>query len=210
MKYLDQTLQTPKQNLELDEALLEACETGSGHEALRFWESKMPFVVVGYANQIAREVKTSACERDGIQIVRRVSGGGAVLQGPGCLNYCLVLKMTRHALKSTTQTNCVILKKHREALGALSKENIQFEGYSDLTLNHLKFSGNSQRRKRNCLLFHGTFLYQFDISKVKKYLRMPSKQPPYRKNRAHQTFLTNLDLMPYQIKEALKKTWSAS
>ena len=58
---------------------------------LRFWEPNKPFVVVGYANQAAREVDLEACRKLGIPVFRRCTGGGTVLQGPGCLNYSLDL-----------------------------------------------------------------------------------------------------------------------
>ena len=56
MKVLDLTLPTPAENLACDEALLDAAESGAGGEALRFWESPVHFVVVGYANKVATEV----------------------------------------------------------------------------------------------------------------------------------------------------------
>ena len=94
MKWLDLTLPSPAENLACDEALLDWCENGKGDEVLRFWEPREHFVVVGYANKIANEVNVAACEKRGIPILRRCSGGGTVLQGPGCLNYTLVLRIT--------------------------------------------------------------------------------------------------------------------
>ncbi len=72
-----------------------------------------------------------------------------------------------------------------------------------------KFSGNAQYRKRRFVLFHGTFLLHFDISFLEKLLPVPSKQPAYRQNRTHGNFLTNLNLPPHKVKEALKQSWSA-
>ena len=92
MKCLDLTLRTPAENLACDEGLLDFCEGGCGHEILRFWEPQTHFVVLGHANRVATEVDREACERLGIPVLRRCSGGGTVLQGPGCLNYSLILK----------------------------------------------------------------------------------------------------------------------
>ena len=94
LELLDLTLPTPAENLACDEALLDAAEVGERGEALRFWESPEHFVVVGYANKVATEVNVAACEARGIPILRRCSGGGTVVQGPGCLNYALVLRIT--------------------------------------------------------------------------------------------------------------------
>src|ERR1035441_6566637 len=87
VKCLDLTLPTPAANLACDEALLDACEEQGGGEVLRFWEPRDYFVVVGVSNHVAREVNRPACQRENLGVYRRCSGGGAVLQGPGCLNY---------------------------------------------------------------------------------------------------------------------------
>jgi lipoate-protein ligase A len=60
------------------------------------------------------------------------------------------------------------------------------------------------------LLFHGSFLLQCDLALIENILPMPSKQPAYRRHRPHLKFLTNLELPPKKIKEALKKTWGAT
>src|SRR5208282_1201590 len=94
MKLLDLTLPSPAENLACDEALLDAAEAGDGGEMLRFWEPREHFVVVGYANKVAAEVNVAACERHGIPVLRRCSGGGTVVQLPGGLNYSLILRIT--------------------------------------------------------------------------------------------------------------------
>src|ERR1700722_8636007 len=81
MKNLDLTLASPAANLACDESLLDACEDGSGPEVLRFWQAEQCFVVVGYSNEVAREVNVAACRRADLGIFRRCSGGGTVLQG---------------------------------------------------------------------------------------------------------------------------------
>ncbi|MEI9961800.1 MAG: hypothetical protein WDM76_11895 [Limisphaerales bacterium] len=71
-----------------------------------------------------------------------------------------------------------------------SKFKTSVSGHTDLALHGLKFSGNSQRRKKNFLLFHGTFLLNFDLALVGELLRMPSLQPNYRQSRSHDEFIT--------------------
>src|SRR5271167_3895963 len=93
MKLLDLTLPSPAENLGCDEALLDWREENGGEEILRFWESPETFVVAGYANKIATEVNVAACKAKGIPIFRRCSGGGTVLQGAGCFNYALILRI---------------------------------------------------------------------------------------------------------------------
>lgn len=210
MKYLDLTLPTPAENLACDEALLDWCEESGGPEILRFWESQEYFVVVGYANKVASEVNVVACEENKIPILRRCTGGGTVLQGQGSLNYSLVLKVSNHRpLESISATNQFILKRHQLALQPFIERSIEPRGQTDLAIGGKKFSGNSQRRKKNYLLFHGTFLLNFDMALVEKFLAMPSKAPDYRNNRAHSEFLTNVGLPANVVKAALKEIWRA-
>jgi lipoate---protein ligase len=209
MKYFDFTFATPAENLAGDEALMDLCENGLEGEILRFWEPKTPFVVLGYANQAAREVNLEACKKAGIPVFRRCSGGGTVVQGPGCLNYSLILSRDAGPLRGITGTNKFIMERQVAALEPLLKAGAQIQGHTDLALANLKFSGNAQRRLRNCLIFHGTFLLNFDISLIEKLLPMPSKQPGYRENRSHSDFLANLNLPAADVKLALRRIWKA-
>jgi lipoate---protein ligase len=223
MKLLDLTLSSPADNLACDEVLLNWADANGG-EILRFWEPCNYFVVVGYANKVAVEANVMACKADNIPIFRRCSGGGTVLQGPGCLNYALVLQMASQAsLANISGANKFILERNRTAVesvggGENPEIKISVAGHTDLTLvqdnapppRMRKFSGNSQRRHRRALLFHGTFLLNFNFSFVGKFLRIPSKQPDYRNHRDHADFLTNLNLPAARLKNALAKAWNAT
>jgi lipoate---protein ligase len=210
MKYLDRTLRTPQENLAGDEALLDWCEEESGDEILRFWEPRQHFVVLGYSNRTRTEVNLDSCKKLGVPVLRRCSGGGTVLQGSGCLNYALLLKIHSDSpLANIAKANAFIMNRNRNALNSLLDDKVLIQGHTDLTLQGLKFSGNSQRRKRRFLLFHGSFLLNLDLEMVEQVLKMPSQQPQYRHRRAHKDFLTNLNLPSGDIKEALKRAWSA-
>ena len=230
MKWLDLTLPSPAENLACDEALLDWCENGKGGETLRFWESRDYFAVVGYANKIANEVNVAACEKRGIPILRRCSGGGTVLQGPGCLNYALVLRITDTGpLHNISAANQFIMERNRAAIEpffikseirnpgfakgyaeASPQSAIQVCGHTDLVIGGRKFSGNSQRRRKHFLLFHGTFLLDFNLSLIAELLQMPSKQPDYRQSRNHDEFLMNLKIPAERLKNALIKAWNAT
>jgi lipoate-protein ligase A len=217
MRLADLTLPTPAGNLACDEALLGWCEENDGEEILRFWESPEYFVVVGYANKIATEVNVVNCEAKKIPILRRCSGGGTVLQGRGCLNYALILRIAGNSpLASISSANRFIMERNRAAIEAEcrsqnSEAGISVCGHTDLTLNlSKKISGNSQRRHKNYLLFHGTFLLEFNLALVEQFLQMPSKQPDYRKSRNHVEFLTNLGLPASKVKSAMQKIWNAN
>jgi lipoate-protein ligase A len=212
MHYADATFETPAENIACDEALLDLCEARSMDEVLRFWESSTPFVVVGYGNHVDVEVNRGACEKDGVAILRRCSGGGAVVQGPGCLNYSLVLNIDRHAqLTSITDANCHIMKRNATVLSKVLDDEVSVEGYTDLAVDGRKISGNAQRRKRTHLLFHGTFLLEsFDLMLLTRYLKHPSREPEYRGTRTHDDFVARLSLNAEPVKSALREEWGAS
>ncbi len=226
MKYLDLSLSTPVENLACDEVLLDWCEEGGcAEEVLRFWETKQYFVVVGYGDRVGREVNVAACEAAGVPVLRRCSGGGTVLQGPGCLNYALVLRIEEGGpLRSISSANRFVMERNCQAVGRViqatvgasghggqgtARTAVAVRGHTDLALDGRKFSGNSQRRRRRFLLFHGTFLLGFDLAQVERFLPMPSKEPEYRGGRAHAGFLVNLPVLAEVVKGALLRAWGA-
>jgi lipoate-protein ligase A len=212
MNHLDLTLPTPAGNLACDEALLDEAEASGGLGVLRFWESPTHFVVLGYANKVREEADLGACEARGIPILRRCSGGGTVLQGPACLNYSVVLRITgAPELQSITGANRFVMERNRRALASLTGGSVTIEGHTDLALGQLKFSGNAQRRKRDWLLFHGTFLlHGFDTGLISKCLLTPPRQPVYRRGRSHADFITRLNASADDVKSALREAWGAS
>ena len=217
MKVLDLTLTSPAENLACDEALLDAAESGDSGEVLRFWESPAHFVVVGYANKVATEVNVAVCAVRGIPILRRCSGGGTVVQGPGCLNYALVLQILSDGpTRNISTANQFIMERNRSALARLASDfrvptsDFQVCGHTDLAVGGLKFSGNSQRRRKHFLLFHGTFLLKFNLAVVSELLPLPSLQPEYRGCRAHGEFIANLNLPASAVKTALRDAWGAN
>lgn len=213
MQFLELTLPTPAENLAADEVLLDRAEAGHSGEILRVWQPATHFLVLGYSNQAAREANLDGARRDAVPVLRRVTGGGAVLQGPGCLNYSLILEIPQTGpLAHIRDTNQLIMEKHRAALAPLVGNAIGavcVQGHSDLTLGDLKFSGNAQRRRRRHLLFHGSILLGLDVDRVERLLPMPSRQPDYRRQRPHKDFLINLELPAAAVTGALRDAWQA-
>lgn len=208
MKYLELTLARPEENLACDEALLHYCETYDEPGAMRLWESPEYFVVLGYSNKLNTEVHVEKCKIRGIPILRRFSGGGTVVQGPGCLNYTLVLP--NQQLGSTLDVSAsfrIVLERHRRVLTDLLAKHVEIAGISDIAMEGAKFSGNAQHRSRKFTLFHGTFLLDFDLALVPELLPMPSRQPAYRRARSHQDFIRNVPVSAVELAAALKREW---
>jgi len=203
MRLLDISFKRPSENLAFDEVLLDGAEGGQVGETLRFWESRTPFVVLGVSQVLRREVWEKNCVADRVPVFRRSSAGGCVLQGPGCLNFSLVLRRDGHPeLKTIRGSYCYILGRISEAFRQQGAA-VRHKGVSDLAMGGKKVSGNAQKRRRKYILHHGTLLYGFDAQHMERYLREPGDRPQYRGPRTHRGFLRALPIQPQQLKEVV-------
>ena len=218
MRRLELTLPTPAENLALDEALLDWAEAENPEwEFLRLWESPEPIVVVGRSTRVQQEVFSEACRERAIPILRRSSGGAAVVAAPGCLMYAVVLSYAlRPELKDIGRAHAFMLQRMASSIQPLVTDfgTISFQGTSDLVLadrstsgQPRKFSGNSLRAKRTHLLYHGTLLYNIDLTLIGTCLRMPPRQPSYRESRTHRDFVTNLPVDRLALVAAIDHKW---
>jgi lipoate-protein ligase A len=204
MKLLDLTLESAALNLALDEALLttaDQCELRHADtETLRIWEPVSPMLVLGRSSKYLLEAKPVLCKQRGVEIVRRGSGGAAVVSGPGCLMFSLVLSLEkRPQLRDVEAAHQFVLNPLAESLStalstALGEATVVTrQGTSDLVAAERKFSGNSLRLARRHLLYHGTLLYNMDLSLL-SCLGTPPRQPVYRQGRDHAAFVANITL----------------
>jgi lipoate-protein ligase A len=221
MDYLDLTLPTPEENIALDEALLDEAETAAdegnlpreclrlSHECLRLWEPAAPLVVVGRNSKVEGEVNVEFCRREKIPILRRASGGCAIVTGPGCLMYAVVLSYgERPELRQLDEAHRLVLDTLLKGLRPLVA-NVDRQGTCDLVVWPNKFSGNSVRCRRNALLYHGTLLYDFPLELVSKCLKAPPREPEYRAGREHAAFVMNLPVTAAAMKRGLRAAWQA-
>ena len=209
--YLGLTLDSPAENLALDEALLDWAEQNDGRssEVLRLWESPVPLVVLGRSSRLAAEVDLQACRDRGVPIMRRSSGGATIVAGPGCLMYAVVLSLQiQPELRAIDRAHRYVLNKLSAALRPLCPA-VACAGTSDLVIGDRKFSGNSLRIKQRYLLYHGTILYDFPLAWTADLLKTPARQPAYREGRDHLAFVTNLPVAAAEIRRALIERWNA-
>ncbi|MBD97449.1 lipoate--protein ligase [bacterium] len=195
-------------HLDQDNAYLVALDKDPNQPGiLRFWASSTYGVVLGRSGSIEDDVYASRCQADSVPVLRRSSGGGTVLQGPGCLSYSLIMPILAHdQFKTIGSTNAFVMQTMADSLRH-DLPSVSVRGHTDLTLGMHKFSGNAQRRLRYALLFHGTILYNFDLTKITYYLKQPPKQPAYRNNRPHSSFIINCGLSSNRIHDCLTQTW---
>ena len=175
-------------NLAIDEHLAMRA-VDEGKRALRLWRGGSPTLVLGCADKPESVLDVDECRRRGVDWIKRITGGGTVLQSRGILNYSytapdpggLDIKKTFHA------GACFII----EGLARLGIE-AHYCGISDVAVGDRKISGNAQARKWRSILLHGTVLVDLDFGLLSEVLRLPAREPDYRRNRDHRSFMTTL------------------
>lgn len=216
MQLLDLTLESPAANLALDEGLLEEAEAAlMPVETLRFWQPESPMVVVGRGSNALAEVNLPYCSEYQIPVLRRASGGAAIVTGHGCLMYAVVLSLKlRPALRSLDAAHAFILETLSTAISQLVP-GVRRYGTSDLAFaagpddSPRKCSGNSVRIKKHTLLYHGTLLYDFPLDLISACLATAPRQPAYRAGRDHGQFVANLPTHAAALKRAITTGWQA-
>ena len=177
-----------EENLALNEQFArEAARTG--RKTLRLWWGGHPTAVLGCGDKPEEALDLGECHKRGIGYVKRVTGGGTVLQTSGVFNYTY----------TAPDSGCLDTAKTFEqgaelVIRALSQFNISAEkqGISDVAVGNLKISGNAQARKWKAILLHGTLLVDVDTELMNAVLRHPRKEPDYRRRRSHSDFIVTL------------------
>ena len=150
------------ENLARDELILNELAPGS---IVLYLYVNTRAVIIGRNQNPHMECDIGRMEADRVQLVRRVSGGGAVYHDEGNLNYSFIA--SENAYDEARQTG-VILK----ALRALGIE-AEVSGRNDLTVNGFKFSGNAFAGRGNNRQHHGTLLISSELGVFSRYLTPP-------------------------------------
>ncbi|MDD3470893.1 MAG: hypothetical protein PHE53_13085 [Thermoguttaceae bacterium] len=135
-----------------DERWLDAAEKSEKpQESIRFRESPQLEVVLGRSGSLEAELDAAACERDGVPIVRRSSGGGTVLLGPGCLVYAMILDRTRRLEWANIESiHHEVLERMIAALAPLVRSTgwmVRAAGTCDLVLQAIGQNGAMNRNQ---------------------------------------------------------------
>ena len=164
--------QSPSLHMALDDVLVH--EVGAGHRAptLRIWEWAAPAVVIGRFQSLRNEVDAEAAQRHGIQIVRRVSGGGAMFIEPGnTITYSIYAPLSLIKGMSFQQAYAYLDTWVLEALGELGIK-AWYQPLNDITSAGGKIAGAAQAHRGGAVLHHVTMAYDIDATKMLEVLRI--------------------------------------
>lgn len=177
-----------EENIALDEELARDASR-SGRKILRLWSGGPTAVVLGCSDKPDRAVYADVCEKMGINVLKRVTGGSAVLQSERVFNYTLTMPDT-----GRLDIHKVFILGTGMLINALSIFGIdaRHKGISDVAVGDLKISGNAQARKWKAVLLHGTLLADIDYELLEAVLKHPDREPDYRKGRSHRDFIVTM------------------
>jgi lipoate-protein ligase A len=197
LRLLNYSAASPAADLALEEAIHIAVEEDKSPNTIRLWQACVSALIIGTGQEHAREANLENLRAENVPLLRRHSGGGAVVIGPGVINYSAFYRFAnlpgsetiRGAMQSALQPVVALLRKWGM--------RCEFAGLSDLAVigsdgTLRKIAGNSQARKRRSVVCHGTVLSNPDWSLMERLLQFPSSVPDYRAGRSHRDFLTSL------------------
>ena len=161
MRYIKNTSTNPYYNMAFDEYCLESLSIDEPVFVL--WQNR-PAVIVGFNQEVNTEVNLDYLKENGIDLVRRVTGGGAVYHDLGNLNYTIVGRS--EDLERDYPEYASIMAKALQKLGVPAT----LSGRNDILVEGRKVSGFAKRVCKNRLMVHGTLMYNVDVDVLTKVL----------------------------------------
>jgi len=167
-------------NMAMDEAILTARIQNKVPNTLRFYQWNPSAVSVGRFQTLENEINVCECKKHGVDIVRRISGGGAVYHDQnGEITYSIIAKTADLGFQNLDllgayQKICTGLNEAVKILGAKADYHPPDpKRCPNLSVNGKKISGNAQTTRKGVLMQHGTFLLQIDYPTMFSLLKVP-------------------------------------
>jgi len=165
-------------------------------QAYSVWVPDRIYIVLGKANQVEDSVMTEQARNDGIEILKRPSGGETVLLSSGMLvlsyKFFCGNKIRIHDYFKIINSKIV------SALEDLGIKNLQLKGISDIAIGDKKILGSSMYKKNETGFYHAVLNVSESVSLMERYLKHPKREPDYRAGRPHDEFVTSLLREGYQ------------
>lgn len=190
-------------NLAVDEYFLDTL--GPDDMMLYFYVNKNA-VIIGQGQNPWAECRLAEMDRDGVQLVRRITGGGAVFHDEGNLNFSFIAGEGRYDLER--QLGLIL-----DAVRALGIP-CEFSGRNDLLAEGRKFSGNAFCKRGAIRQHHGTLLISADMTRLQNYLNVDPRKLKPKGVKSVKSRVCNLNEFVPELRrddmlEALKRAYAA-
>lgn len=162
-------------NMALDEAIMEGIRNGTSQPTIRFYGWEPSAVSIGVFQGVRNEVNLENTKKNGVDVVRRLTGGGAVYHDRlGEVTYSLIapLDFFPTNIIESYRVICDDIVFALQQLGI----NATFAPINDILVNEQKISGNAQTRRNGILLQHGTILYSVDVETMFSLLNVSDQK----------------------------------
>ena len=191
MIYIESTSNDPRYNTALE--LYAFDELANKDDVFMLWINS-PCIVVGKNQNTAEEVNQKYCDDNGIKIVRRVSGGGAVYHDLNNLNYTIISNgRSGEAFDFKSFSQPVL-----DALAELGVK-AEFTGRNDLEIDGQKFCGNAQYVRSGRIMHHGCLMFDVDTSVLAEALKVSKDKIESKGIKSVRSRVTNIkDHLPNQ------------
>jgi lipoate-protein ligase A len=161
------------ENVALDEVLARQVASGERGPSLRIWDWNDSGVVIGSFQSVRNEVDAQAAAEHGIQVIRRISGGGAMFMEAGnCITYSLYLPSSLVDGMSFADSYPFLDAWVMEALATVGVK-AHYKPLNDIATDSGKIGGAAQKRLAGgVVLHHVTMSYDIDAEKMLRVLRI--------------------------------------
>ncbi|MFV2057195.1 MAG: biotin/lipoate A/B protein ligase family protein [Thiohalomonadales bacterium] len=170
-RLLDTGLRRAAENIAMNQAILAAHQQGYVTNTLRFLRFH-PTALLGYHQSAEQELHVDYCVSHGIDIQRRITGGGAIYFEPSQLGWELYFNrdfFNVTSMDSISERICEAAAKGISALGV----NAKFRPRNDIEVDGRKISGTGGSFDGSSVMFQGTLLIDFDVERMLRILRIP-------------------------------------
>jgi lipoate-protein ligase A len=165
-------------NMAMDEAILRARIRNLTPNTLRFYRWRPSAVSIGRYQDMQKEAQMDNCRKHGVDVVRRITGGGAVYHdAEDEITYSLIARKDELGTQDITGVYRKIYNGLAEAVGILGGDADFNQGTAkmcpNLTVNGKKISGSAQAHKSGVVLQHGTILLRANLERMFTFLQVP-------------------------------------
>ena len=173
-RLIDTGLRSAAENIALNRALLECRQSDESPSTLRFLQFK-PSALLGFHQSAEQELNLDYCRDQGIEIQRRITGGGAIYFDEAQLGWELYLHRKELGAAQMDQISSRICEAAASGISRLGV-NARFRPRNDIEVDGRKISGTGGAFDGNALMYQGTLLIRFDVEKMLRVLRIPSEK----------------------------------